>query len=127
MKALGILKLDELFTHQCATLIHDIQNKRAPPPISELLPIEQEQPRHRLRSHVSDPNHIRTSIPRSKTGSNGFCIKGPNIWNSWSQELQSIRSKHSFKNQLKQHLLRAYDDRTSCNNSRCNDRRHHHH
>ena len=125
MKKLGLLKLDELYTHQCATLVHDM-HKRAPIPIIDLLPVEEEQPRYRLCSHVNNPNHLRTPITRSKIGSNGFCCKGPQVWNSLPPELQSVRSRHSFKSQLKQRLLGSYEERTTCSNPRCHDQRHHH-
>ena len=126
MKKLGLLKLDDLYTHQCTVLMYDIQNNLAPLSLGNLLPRENEQSHHNLRSHVSDPNHVRTPIAKSKVSANSFYCKGPQLWNSLPQEIQNIRSKYSFKSQLKQRLLNSYEDTTACTNPRCSDRRHHH-
>ena len=125
MKNLGLLKLDDLYTQQCTALIYDIKNNFAPPALGDLLPNETAQSHHHLRSHVSDPNHVRTPVTRSKVSSNSFFCKGPLSWNSLPQEIQNARSRHAFKSQLKTRFLDSYEHIASCNNPRCNDRRHH--
>ena len=125
MKNLGLLKLDDLYTQQCTALIYDIKNHFAPPALGDLLPNETAQSHHHLRSHVSDPNHVRTPVTRSKVSSNSFFCKGPLSWNSLPQEIQNARSRHAFKSQLKTRFLDSYEHIASCNNPRCNDRRHH--
>ena len=127
MKTLGLLKLDDLYTHQCTALIYDIQNNLAPPALRDMLPGESSQSHHHLRSHVSDPNHVRTPVSRSKVSSNSFFNKGPMLWNSLPQQIQNAQSRQAFKGQLKTHFLNSYEHTANCNNPRCNDRRHHQH
>ena len=127
MKKLGMLKFDDLYSHQCLTLIHDTINNRAPLPVKELVTLTSEVHAHILRSHSSDPHNIRIPKTRSKLSSNSFCSKGPQLWNQLPQEIQTIASKQSFKFKLKHHFLNSYDPTTHCNNPRCTDRKHHHH
>ena len=126
MKKFGILRLDELYTQQCASIIHDVMNNRAPLPIKNLLSLGRESTNINLRSHQSDPHHFRAPTSNSKFRANSFCCKGPHLWNNLPKEIQDIQSKHSFKCRLKRHLLDLYTDRIDCNNPRCTDKRHHH-
>ena len=126
MKAMGILKLEELYKQQCTTFIHDVMNNRAPAPIKHLIALGRGTTRINLGSHNSDPNHIRIPTSRSKFGSNSFSSKGPLFWNDLPQQIQDIKEKHIFKFRLKQLLLTTYSDTTVCNNPRCTDRQHHH-
>ena len=127
MKKFGLLKLEQLYEHQCSTLMHDIINKRAPKAMENLINLEREATPHSLRNHQSDPHHLRPPLTRTKTGTNSLSSKGPHIWNLLPNELRSITSKSIFKNRLKQHYLKQYKDSTECSNPRCTDRRHHHH
>ena len=126
LKSLGLLRLDELYKHQSATLIHDIINGRAPEPIKNLVTLNRESTHINLRSHDSDPNHIRNLASRTLVSTNSFSCKGPVIWNDVPREIQDVRAKHIFKYRLKRHLMNTYSDRIVCNNPRCTDRRHHH-
>ena len=126
MKDLKILKLDDLYKQQCAGLIHDIVNKRAPSRMNGLVSFVKKPEIQSLRSHSSNPLQAREPLGRCKISSNSFCIKGPIIWNSLPLELQEIREKHIFKNRLKNYLLKPYSNVIVCNNPRCTDRRHHH-
>ena len=125
MKELGLLKLEELYTHQCATLFHEINQKRAPAAMIEFFS-QNNTPNHNLRSQVTDPNKIRVPVAKSKVSTNSFSHKGPQIWNSLPQSLQNAESKPSFKYQLKQSLLDKYKTTSNCTNVRCKDNRHHH-
>ena len=126
MKQMGILKLDELYSQQCSTLVHDIIKKRAPSALSKLAILESESNVRNLRSHSADPLLVRVPPEKCKTTTNSFCCKGAQLWNSIPQELRRINEKHIFKHRIKQHLLDSYSETTSCNNPRCTDRRHHH-
>ena len=126
MKALRLLKLDELYTQQCATYVHDSINNRAPSPIKDMLTLDRQSTSHNLRSHTADPLHLRTPLSRCKTSSNSFCFKGPQLWNNLPQEIKEIQSKSIFKSTLKRYLLNSYHETIECTNPRCSDRRHHH-
>ena len=126
MKKMGLLKLEELYTQQCTTFIHDIIKKRAPPAMNELITLDTEITSRNLRSHSTDPLHIRVPPNRCKIITNSFCHKGPQLWNTIPQEIRSTHEKHIFKNRLKKHLLSQYSETTACNNPRCTDGRHHH-
>ena len=126
MKSLGILSLDELYKHQCATYVHDAINNREPIPIKDLVTLNRNTTQINLQSHNNDPNQIRNPVSKCQISSNGFSSKGPIIWNDILQDIQNVREKHIFKYKLKQHLLIFYSNTISCNNQRCLDRRHHH-
>ena len=129
MKDLKILRIEDLYKQQCATLIHDITNSRAPSRMSELVSLvnNPHNPQNqRLRSHATNPQQIREPVGKCKTSSNSFCVKGPSIWNSLPPELHTIQEKHIFKYRLKNHLLSQYSNVIDCNNPLCTDRRHHH-
>ena len=72
------------------------------------------------------PLKMREPLGKCRTSSNGFCVKGPVIWNSVPHELQVVRERHIFKYRIKNHLFQSYSVTTDCTNPRCTDRRHHH-
>ena len=125
MKKLGMLKLEDLYEQQCATLIHDVINNRSPSPMQELITTDRESTTHNLRRHISDPHNIRIPQTRNKIGANSFCSKGPKIWNNLPQELKNIDRKLIFKHKLKQYFIKKYENTTQCNNPICTDARHH--
>ena len=126
MKKLGILGLENLYTHQISTLIHDVMHKRAPKPIRNLLSLDRESSDRNLRSHHSDPHHFRTPFAKYRTSTNSFCFKGPQLWNNLPKEIKDIDSKNSFKKRLKAKLLDSYNEKINCNNPNCSDKKHHH-
>ena len=126
MKKLGILRLDELYSQQCATLIHDVTFDRAPKPIKNMLTLTREATQYNLRNHHRDPFHVRTPVSKCKVATNSFCHQGPLQWNKLPKEIQEIRERNIFKNRLKTHFLNNYSSMTNCNNPNCTDRRHHH-
>ena len=126
MKKLGLLKFEDLYTHQCLSLIHDSINNRAPPPIKQLVNLSSEGRSHELRSHRNNPHNLQVPVSRSKLSSNSFCAKGPQLWNQLTNEIKTIESKQGFKSKLKQQLLNSYHLATECSNPRCTDRMHHH-
>ena len=126
MKKLGMLKLEELYEQQCATLLHDITYNRAPKPIKNLMTFNREVTSHSLRNHQNDPHNIRVPLAKNKISSNSFCSKGPLIWNRLPRDLKDIERKFTFKSKLKQYFLNRYTLSCDCNNPRCSDQRHHH-
>ena len=125
MKKLDILKLEDLYSHQCTALIHDSIHHRAPKAIKNLLSIGTETTSINLRSHQSDPFHIRIPTTKTKIGTNSFFCKGPRLWNNLSKETQEIKSRSSFKTKSKKLLLEQYNTTANCSNPNCSDRRHH--
>jgi len=125
MKKLGMLKFDDLYKHQCLTLIHDTINKKSPSMISKLLSLGSEVSNYSLRTHKTDPLNLRKPNSKSKVGTNSFCLKGPLMWNDIPQELKSIGRSGNFKLKLKFYLLNQYTKKSECNNPRCRDKRHH--
>ena len=126
MKQLKLLKLEDLYKQQCAILIHDIINNRAPTQMANLIKWGNDSTNIRLRSQNDNPLRVREPIGKCKAISNGFGVKGPVIWNGVPRELQVVREKHIFKYHLKNYLFQSYTETTDCNNPRCTDRRHHH-
>ena len=126
MKALCLLKLEDLYTQQCATLVHDIINKRAPIKIASLISLSCDTQSQRLRSQSSNPLLVREQLGRCKVSSCSFRVKGPTCWNCLPIELQSVTGKTTFKSQLRKHLIAPYQTSLVCTNPRCTDRRHHH-
>ena len=125
MKKLGILRLEDLYSHQCTSLIHDVLHHRAPKPVNNLLSWDTDTTHVNLRSHQSNPHHVRLITTKSKIGSNSFCYKGPQFWNTLSKDIQEIKSKNSFKNKIKNLLLESYHDKANCTNPNCSDKRNH--
>ena len=126
MKELKILKLEDLYKQQCATLIHDIIYKRAPAQMANFVSLSSTIESQRLRSHSTNPLLVREPLGKCKTSSNSFCVKGPISWNRLPHELQVIRDKNNFKTRLKRYITESYSNSTVCTNPRCTDRRHHH-
>ena len=126
MKQLGLLKFVDLYELQCATLAHDVINKRAPASICSMISADRDLVSHNLRSHQIDPNHLRVPLAKSKFISSSFIHKGPSIWNQLPNDLKVLQSKSLFKIHVKRWFLSKYHDSTQCLNPRCTDRRHHH-
>ena len=108
MKALCLLKLEDLYKQQCATLVHDIINKRAPVTIASLISLNCDMQSQRLRSQNSNPLLVREQLGRCKVSSCSFRVKGPSCWNCLPFELQSIKGKTIFKSRLRKHLIEPY-------------------
>ena len=126
MKELGLMKFEDLYKQQCTTLIHNISIRQAPAQMSSLINFDKDLPRQGLRSHDSNPHHVRLPIGKSRVFLNGFRCKGPLTWNELPRELQNVQEKIGFKFRLKRFLLASYSNEIVCNNPRCTDRAHHH-
>ena len=126
MKAMDILKLEELYSHQCSVFIHDILQNKAPLALNDFITLDSETTTRNLRSHTLDPLHVKVPPGKCKVIANSFCSKGPQLWNAIPQDIRNIEQKHLFKRRLKQYLLSTYTDTAHCSNKRCTDTRHHH-
>ena len=125
MKELGMLKFEHLYEQQCLTLIHDIINKNSPTYTSKLISVGKNVSSYSLRAHEQDPLQLRKPNPKSKTGLNSFCLKGPSLWNDLPQNLKDVTRKEIFKAKLKCHFLNQYKNNTECSNPKCTDKIHH--
>ena len=126
MKQMGIPRLNELYSQQCAMLVHDMIKNRAPSALNNFVSLETESNARNLRSHSADPLLVRIPPEKCKIITNSFCVKGAQVWNVIPQELRKVNEKHIFKYRMKQHFLDSYSETASCNNPRCTDRQHQH-
>ena len=126
MKTMGILKLEELYSHQCSVFIHDIIMNKAPPAIINFIALDTETTTRNLRSHSLDPLHVKVPPGKCKLIANSFYCKGPQLWNAIPRDICNIEQNHLFKRRLKQYFLSSYTDTAHCSNQRCTDKRHHH-
>ena len=123
---MGILKLEELYSHQCSVFIHDIIMNKAPAAISNFIALDTETTTRNLRSHSLDPLHVKVPPGKCKLIANSFYCKGPQLWNAIPRDICNIEQNHLFKRRLKQYFLSSYTDTAHCSNQRCTDKRHHH-
>ena len=125
MKKTGLLKFEDLYKQQCLMLTHDCINNNAPNEIRQFVKKDQEVSRFNLRAHTQEPLNLRIPVYRTRAGKNSFRSKGPNYWNEIPSETKKIARKSVFKNAIKRQLLQGYLLKTTCNNPRCTDKKHH--
>ena len=125
MKKTGLLKFEDLYKQQCLMLTHDCLNNNAPNEIRQFVKKDQEVSRFNLRAHTQDPLNLRIPVHKTRAGKNGFRSKGPSLWNEIPSLTKKIARKSIFKNAIKRQLLQGYVLKTTCNNPRCTDKRHH--
>ena len=125
MKKFDILRLEDLYSHQCTSLAHDAIHNRAPKALKTLLFHNIPAQTISLRSQQSDPHHIRVPTTKTKIGKNSFFCQGLQAWNNLPKEIQEIKSKSAFKNRTKKLFIDQYHDRAHCNNPSCSDKKHH--
>ena len=124
MKKLSLLKFDDLYQLQSNLLMHDCFYNNAPTKIRNLIQVSQVSV-HNLRNHAQHPLDLKIPRYKTKAGSNSFSLKGPTSWNKIPEELRSDNQKQRFKKAIKNSILQTYDETTSCNNPRCQDRNNH--
>ena len=124
MKKLGLLKFDDLYKTECMLLIHDCIHGNAPSNIkSEIKPANNSE--RTLRNHVENPLDLRIPNLKTRAGANSFIVNGPQFWNTISNELRSISRKGSFKNAVKNSIIKDYEQKANCSNPRCKDHSNH--
>ena len=123
MKELKILKFEDQHLYQCATLVFDMLNRKAP----DIFDFHQEQNLNMeltTRLSVNKPNNIRLpSYGNSQLKS--FSSLAPAFWNTLSESLQGSESRNLFKSTLKRTFLSDYNEKADCTNPRCTDRKYH--
>ena len=80
-----------------------------------------------LRSARENPLGLRENQTRIRETKVGFSNLGPKIWNTIPEKIKQLKSRDSFKNHLKQHILEGYAEKLTCSNPLCKDRRFHVH
>ena len=125
MKKIGLLRFDDLYRQQCLVLIHDSVFKKAPETIQQLIQLDHDSSRYRLRNQVANPLNLKVPNLKTRVGSHSFCVKGPSFWNEIPNELKKIEKREIFKNSVKRFFLHKYSKTSECKNPRCRDHRHH--
>ena len=124
LKSNKLLKFDDLYKQQCLKLTFDCYHKQAPKEISNLIKKDSNSGRT-LRNHLSNPFNVIIPKSNSKVLSNGFQVKGPELWNSLPNELKRIKKSNVFKKMVKNYFLTSYHKKSECNNPTCRDKRFH--
>ena len=126
MKKIGLLKFDDLYKQQCLTLTHDCVNDKAPSPIKQLIEKEHETRGITLRNHTKNPLNLKVPNLKTRVGTHSFSVKGPIFWNETSNIQKSVKKRETFKNVIKNNILKSYSSHCiNCNNPMCRDLRHH--
>ena len=124
MKNLKLLKIEDQYYLQCASLIFDMIKGFAP----DVLSLLQEQNENSIkitRSARNRPQNLRLPAYNSIKLKNSFQNIVPDLWNTLPENLQSATTRKSFKVSLKKNMLDQYGDKTECSNPRCSDTRFH--
>ena len=127
MKSLGFLKVHDQHMLQCAKLAHDMVNKKCPENLETRLNLCTEQHSYSLRSTTENPLELRENQTRRKETKVGFSCLGPKVWNGIPENLKQLKNRDSFKKHLKRHILEGYENKLTCSNPRCKDKRFHLH
>ena len=125
MKALGILKLEDIYKQQCSTLVYDVLNDQCPENIKNLIQLATTKDEHALRGKEKNPLDLVKPNFKTKTGRGSFKANCPDVWNSLPNELKQIGNRELFKKHIKKHFLASYNENVSCTNPLCKDRGHH--
>ena len=124
MKKLGLLKFDDLYKTECALLTHECVHGNAPCNIKNgIKPANSSE--HNLRSQAENPLDLRIPNMKTRAGNSSFIANGPKIWNDIPMELRNIQRKKSFKNSIKNAILKEYEQKATCTNPRCRDHSNH--
>ena len=127
MKSLGFLKIEDQHLLQCAKLAHDMVFKHCPENLQGNLNLTADSHSHTLRSVTSNPLIVREDRTATKEMKARFSRMGPKVWNGVPETLKKIKSRFSFKKNLREHILNGYAEKLTCSNPLCQDRRFHLH
>jgi hypothetical protein len=101
MKALGILKLEDLHKQQSNMLVYDCLSDFAPKEIGNFFHVKTETNDYTLRTNTQNPQDIVEIKFKTKQGKNSLRAKAPNLWNNLTNEIREQKNRTTFKNQLK--------------------------
>ena len=79
MKKLGILKIEDVYKHQCLTLVHDALNENCPEVIKGLVELTANKNSYSLRAKEQNPLDIQKPNLRSRQGQSSFRMRGPSL------------------------------------------------
>ena len=94
----NILKLPDLIKYQTCNVMHNIYHNNVSPNSSlsnkKIIPYNT-RTKHELYYHFTSTNKCLYTL----------YIKGPNIWNTFNDELNEIKLLNMFKNKFKNYLI----------------------
>jgi hypothetical protein len=125
MKALGILKLDDLYKQQCSTLVYDCVKNTAPQQICSLVQLKVEKNDYSLRTNTENSLDLREITLKTKQGKRSFRAQAPVLWNALGGNVREIDGRNIFKKTLKKCILSSYTNDIDCNNPLCRDHKYH--
>jgi hypothetical protein len=96
------LPIEKIILLHTASLIYTIYSSGFPMSLS--LALTEYLPSHNLRS--GEQNLMKSCRSRTAMGTRSFSAYAPSIWNPLPDKIKCAESRYSFKNQLKQHLLK---------------------
>ena len=127
MKSLGFLKVNDQHLLQCAKLAHDMVYQQCPENLQNSLNLCSDSHSYPLRSVTENPLEVREKRTDRQKIKVGFSKMGPKVWNSIPDNLKQLKSRNSFKTNLKQHIIKGYTEKLICSNPQCRDKRFHLH
>ena len=127
MKSLGFLKVNDQHLLQCAKLAHDMVYQQCPENLQNSLNLCSDSHSYPLRSVTENPLEVREKRTDRQKIKVGFSKMGPKVWNSIPDNLKQLKSRNSFKTNLKQHIIKGYTEKLICSNPQCRDKRFHIH
>ena len=125
MKNMGILKVDDIYKHQCITMTHDILNDNCPVGIKGLIELKTENNNYSLRAKDQNLLNLRIPISKITQAKTSFKINGPSYWNTLPNSLREEKKRDLFKRRTKIFLMKDYNKTVTCSNPLCRDLRHH--
>ena len=125
MKALKILKFEDLLKQQCNTLVYDCLKNTAPEVIGQLVQAKSQSNSYSFREKTQNPQDLEEPKFNTKQGRSGFRAQAPLLWNKIPNDMREAENKITFKNQLKREIRASYAENTECNNPLCRDQKHH--
>ena len=125
MKNIEILKVDDIYKHQCITMTHDILNDNCPVGIKGLIELKTENNNYSLRAKDQNLLNLRIPISKITQAKTSFKINGPTYWNTLPNSLREEKKRDLFKRRTKIFLMKDYNKTVTCSNPLCRDIRHH--
>jgi hypothetical protein len=108
-----ILILPDLYRLKCSLFVYDWMHKRLPKSFENFLNVSDTKTRHNSKLYRTRPRTKYTShLPKHQY---------PSIGNSLPENITNIKSKTSFKIQLKSYFKKDYNTPTGCTNPICPD------
>ena len=115
-KSSNILKAKDLFIQHALTFMVDYEKKNLPDSFANFFTHNRDIHPNRV---TRQSNQIYITRPRSNFIANLPSFTIPNIWNSWSGEIDTNKSTNTIKTHIKHKLSQKYLLEVNCTNSFC--------